>query len=227
MADNNNLNPETNGRPILSISNPSTPRSTRAPNTPNQFARMKPKAPLSPLIGRSPRMTPNSPSINRITKSAQNSPVLKHKVIDGQTTPITSIDIIKTSTTAPPSPSLSINRNAYNLPEFNKTYLPIETQKTTTEKMRKLKPDLSKKAWIRRLKSFFPIFIWLPQYNLKQNLIVDIIVGITIASFQVPQSNYFFLYNFETIQLSKNFIKKSLSLNSSIMFNVISLLLLQ
>jgi hypothetical protein len=208
MADNNNLNPETNGRPILSISNPSTPRSTRAPNTPVQFARIKPKAPLSPLIGRSTRMTPNSPSINRITKSAQNSPVLKHKVIDGQTTPITSIDTIKTSNTLPPSPSLSINRNAYNLPEFNKSYLPIETKKSTADKMRKLKPDLSKKAWIRRLKSFFPIFIWLPQYNLKQNLIVDIIVGITIASFQVPQSYNFFLTISKLFNFRKNFIKK-------------------
>ena len=87
-----------------------------------------------------------------------------------------------------PSPSLNIIRPVYNVREFNENYIPNEDQKTTKEKFRKFKPDFSRKAWISRLKRFFPIIEWLPSYDIKQNLIADIIVGITIASFQVPQS---------------------------------------
>jgi hypothetical protein len=87
----------------------------------------------------------------------------------------------------PPSPSLNINRNAYNVTQFNESFNPIPT--TSEEKYEKFKPDLSRKAWIRRFKSLFPITVWLPEYNIKQNLFADILVGIIIAFFQVPQSN--------------------------------------
>jgi hypothetical protein len=88
----------------------------------------------------------------------------------------------------PPSPSLNINRYAYNVTLFNEYFNPIPT--ASEEKYKKFKPDLSRKAWIRRFKSLFPITVWLPEYNIKQNLFADILVGITIAIFQVPQSNY-------------------------------------
>jgi hypothetical protein len=88
----------------------------------------------------------------------------------------------------PPSPSLNINRYAYNVTLFNESFNPIPT--ASEEKYKKFKPDLSRKAWIRRFKSLFPITVWLPEYNIKQNLFADILVGITIAIFQVPQSNY-------------------------------------
>lgn len=87
---------------------------------------------------------------------------------------------------APPSPSMNIHRDAYNVTQFNQTYNPIPT--TSAEKRKKFKPDLSKRAWIRRFRSLFPITIWLPEYDIKQNLFADIMVGITIAIFQVPQS---------------------------------------
>jgi hypothetical protein len=87
----------------------------------------------------------------------------------------------------PPSPSLNINRYAYNVTQFNEYFNPIPT--TSEEKYEKYKPDLSRKAWIRRFKSLFPIAVWLPEYSIKQNLFADILVGIIIAIFQVPQSN--------------------------------------
>ena len=87
-----------------------------------------------------------------------------------------------------PTPSLNINRPVFNVREFNENYIPNETQKTTKQKIKRLKPDFSKKAWIGRMKRFFPISLWLPSYDFRNNLIADIIVGITIASFQVPQS---------------------------------------
>jgi hypothetical protein len=87
----------------------------------------------------------------------------------------------------PPSPSLNINRYAYNVTLFNESFNPIPT--ASEEKYKKFKPDLSRRAWIRRFKSLFPITVWLPEYNIKQNLFADILVGIIIAFFQVPQSN--------------------------------------
>ena len=87
---------------------------------------------------------------------------------------------------APPSPSLSINRSTYNVSQFNQDFIPIPT--TTEEKFERFKPDLSGQAWLKLLKSLFPISLWLPEYDYRQNLMADIMVGITIAIFQVPQS---------------------------------------
>jgi len=100
---------------------------------------------------------------------------------------IARIKDIENAGQAPPSPSLNINRYAYNVTQFNESFNPIPT--TSEEKYQKFKPDLSRKAWIRRFKSLFPITVWLPEYDIKQNLFADILVGIIIAFFQVPQSN--------------------------------------
>ncbi|CAG2115944.1 unnamed protein product [Medioppia subpectinata] len=117
---------------------------------------------------------PNSPNITRkIKQSGLLRSVLTPPAVPGF---------------RPPSPSLSITRPIFNVEEFNNSFIPNEKQKTTKEKMKRLAPDFSRKAWIHRLKKFFPISVWLPNYNYKHNLIADIIVGITIASFQVPQS---------------------------------------
>jgi hypothetical protein len=93
------------------------------------------------------------------------------------------------------SPSLNIRRFAYNVTQFNEDFNPIPT--TKEEKYEKFKPDLSKRAWIRRFRSLFPITNWLPEYNIRQNLFADILVGITIAIFQVPEGiekSYFLKY---------------------------------
>ncbi|CAG2114314.1 unnamed protein product, partial [Medioppia subpectinata] len=86
----------------------------------------------------------------------------------------------------PSTPSLNVNRLAYNVSEFNKDFVPIPTSRE--EKIQKFKPDVSRKAWIRRLRGIFPITLWLPEYNYRENLLTDILVGITVAIFQVPQS---------------------------------------
>ncbi|CAG2167190.1 unnamed protein product [Oppiella nova] len=128
-----------------------------------------------PINGMNVGSLPSSPNIIRnIQTSAllKNSPQL-HRVF---------------SELRPPSPSLSITRPVYNVDEFNKNYIPNEIQKTTKEKFKSIAPDFSRKAWISRMKGCFPISVWIPQYNIRQNLIADIVVGITIASFQVPQS---------------------------------------
>jgi MFS superfamily sulfate permease-like transporter len=51
-----------------------------------------------------------------------------------------------------------------------------------------IKCPSDKEYWVRKCEKFFPITDWLRRYNCKQNLIADILVGITVAIFQVPQS---------------------------------------
>ncbi|XP_012556095.1 sodium-independent sulfate anion transporter [Hydra vulgaris] len=45
-------------------------------------------------------------------------------------------------------------------------------------------------SWLKWIKSFFPILIWLPQYNL-QKLRKDIVAGITVGVMVIPQSMAF------------------------------------
>src|SRR5262249_34853505 len=71
----------------------------------------------------------------------------------------------------PSSPSLNVNRMAYNVTQFNEDYVPIPT--TSAEKFDKFKPDLSVRAWTRRVKSLIPITQWLPHYNIRENLMAD------------------------------------------------------
>ena len=85
----------------------------------------------------------------------------------------------------------NIKRSAFSLTDFNDISDPIETKKSTCEKLKKFKPDLTKKAWIQRVKLFVPIIDWLPKYDFQKCIVADILVGITIAIFQVPQSMYF------------------------------------
>ncbi|CAG2168705.1 unnamed protein product, partial [Oppiella nova] len=113
--------------------------------------------------------------------------VMNHKSPTSPTTPtIARLKGLDSTGSAPPTPSLNVNRLAYNVSQFNEDFIPIPT--TTEEKIRKFKPDVSRNAWIRRLKGLLPISLWLPEYKYKENLLTDIIVGITVAIFQVPQS---------------------------------------
>jgi hypothetical protein len=85
-------------------------------------------------------------------------------------------------------PTLRINRVTYNVPQFNDSFDPILRPKTTIEKLKTCKPDMSKKAWIRRFTTIFPILSWLPRYDIRNNLLPDVVVGVTICVFQIPQS---------------------------------------
>lgn len=92
-----------------------------------------------------------------------------------------------------PTPSLNINRQVFTVREFNENYIPDESQKSIKEKINRLRPDMSRKAWVSRMTTWLPITRWLPHYDVRQNLLADILVGITIASFQVPQSETDFI----------------------------------
>ncbi len=84
-------------------------------------------------------------------------------------------------------PTLRINRVAYNVPQFNDSFDPILRPKTAIEKLKTCKPDMSKKAWIRRFTSIFPILSWLPKYDIRNNLFPDVVVGVTICVLHIPQ----------------------------------------
>ena len=99
---------------------------------------------------------------------------------------LTRVSTLESIGRVPSSPALSVNRTAYNVSQFNEDFVPIPT--TTSEKLEKFKPDVSKKAIISFSRSLFPITLWLPEYNVRECLMADILVGITIAIFQVPQS---------------------------------------
>jgi hypothetical protein len=116
-------------------------------------------------IGNSSEISSNSSTVPQIARLKNNENV-------GQT---------------PHSPVLNIKRYAYSVSQFNEAFNAIST--TDEEKCAKFKLNLSKKAWIRRFRSLFPITVWLPEYNIRENLFADILVGVTIAIFQVPQSN--------------------------------------
>lgn len=38
------------------------------------------------------------------------------------------------------------------------------------------------------MKSYFPILEWLPKYDFRNYLLSDVICGLTVAVFQIPQS---------------------------------------
>lgn len=92
--------------------------------------------------------------------------------------------------TVPPSPHLSINRSAYNLAEFNKKFDAIETQnQSPLNKLHKwAQQQCSAAAWSKRIPRIFPWTEWLLNYEWKNDLVADLIVGLTVAIFQVPQS---------------------------------------
>jgi hypothetical protein len=98
----------------------------------------------------------------------------------------------------PPSPHLSINRMAYSLPNFNARFrrasqIPGARPKSmTSEKvLEKVKPEC--KSPLDILKSLFPIIVWLSKYK-KKDLLPDLVSGVTIAVFQVPESKIFSLF---------------------------------
>ncbi len=98
----------------------------------------------------------------------------------------------------PPSPHLSINRMAYSLPNFNAIFrrasqIPGARPKSmTSEKvLEKVKPEC--KSPLDVLRTLFPIISWLSKYK-KKDLLPDLVSGVTIAVFQVPESKIFSLF---------------------------------
>jgi hypothetical protein len=109
---------------------------------------------------------------------------------------ISQLSIASSNSSSPPYPglheshsmhTLRINRVAYNFSQFNDSFDSILRPKTTIEKLKTCKPDMSKKAWIRRFTTIFPIFQWLPEYDFRNNLLPDVVVGLTMCLLQIPQ----------------------------------------
>lgn len=86
-------------------------------------------------------------------------------------------------------PSLNFSRLAYNLAQFNETYEVTHRKSDAGKRVIKaVKPTCSADNMKRTMKSLFPITNWLWNYNWKNDLMADIVTGITISVFQVPQS---------------------------------------
>ncbi|RWS08745.1 solute carrier family 26 member 6-like protein [Dinothrombium tinctorium] len=83
-----------------------------------------------------------------------------------------------------------IDRVAYNLPAFDKAFELIEgkSENLCDEVSKRFRITCTKHYWKRTIKKVLPITSWLPNYEIKKDLLADFIVGITVAIFQVPQS---------------------------------------
>ncbi|RWS23245.1 solute carrier family 26 member 6-like protein [Leptotrombidium deliense] len=86
--------------------------------------------------------------------------------------------------------TVEISRIAYNLTAFEKAFDVIQPQKDgfCDKFVERVKQSCDVQRWKNGIRNILPIIDWLPQYNVKQNLLSDIITGITVAVFQVPQS---------------------------------------
>ncbi|TNN54139.1 Solute carrier family 26 member 9 [Liparis tanakae] len=77
-------------------------------------------------------------------------------------------------------PRYVIDRPAYNLPDFDGEFDKKSRQFPVGEKVRKL---------FRHL----PILSWLPKYKVKENLLCDVVSGVSAGTIQVPQGMAFAL----------------------------------
>ncbi|RWS23322.1 solute carrier family 26 member 6-like protein [Leptotrombidium deliense] len=94
--------------------------------------------------------------------------------------------------------TVRINRSVYNLPDFDKAFEAIKSQKKSVcESAAKwMKPSCALHEIKWKLNSILPITSWLVNYKFKRDLLADVIVGITVAIFQVPQSITLFIVYF-------------------------------
>ncbi|XP_014346537.1 solute carrier family 26 member 9-like [Latimeria chalumnae] len=78
------------------------------------------------------------------------------------------------------------DRPVYSVPVFDEEFQKKSRTYPHGEKARKLFrcSTARLKAFVFR---FFPILTWLPKYNFKQNGIIDVLVGISSGTIQVPQ----------------------------------------
>lgn len=89
---------------------------------------------------------------------------------------------------SPPSANLTINRIAFTKEAFDEAYTPVSNRKTAKDVIKAIQPDMTCKTWSKRVRNLIPISIWLPRYDVRSCLIWDLLMGLTVAIFQVPQS---------------------------------------
>ncbi|XP_003742720.1 sulfate transporter [Galendromus occidentalis] len=83
-----------------------------------------------------------------------------------------------------------ICRPVFDQPNFNDFHEQIVKEKPTKSALAKkvAKEKLSSRNIKTRLLAFFPIITWLGHYNIKADLFADVICGLTVAIFHVPQT---------------------------------------
>ncbi|XP_063319874.1 solute carrier family 26 member 9-like [Pelmatolapia mariae] len=90
------------------------------------------------------------------------------------------------------SPRYVIDRPAYNLPDFDREFDKKSRQFPVGEKVKKLF-----RCSVPRLKGLLlkhlPVLSWLPKYKVKENLLCDVISGVSAGTIQVPQGMAFAL----------------------------------
>uniref|UniRef100_A0A3B4TDL3 Solute carrier family 26 member 9 n=1 Tax=Seriola dumerili TaxID=41447 RepID=A0A3B4TDL3_SERDU len=89
-------------------------------------------------------------------------------------------------------PRYVIDRPAYNLPDFDREFDKKSRQFPVGEKVKKLF-----RCSLPRLKGLLlrhlPVLSWLPKYKAKDNLLCDVISGVSAGTIQVPQGMAFAL----------------------------------
>ncbi|KAM3617962.1 uncharacterized protein V6R79_013298 [Siganus canaliculatus] len=92
----------------------------------------------------------------------------------------------------PDRPRYVIDRPAYNLPDFDKEFDKKSRQFPVGEKAKKLF-----RCSVTRLKALLfrhlPVLSWLPKYKVKDNLLCDVVSGVSAGTIQVPQGMAFAL----------------------------------
>ncbi|XP_041656327.1 solute carrier family 26 member 9-like [Cheilinus undulatus] len=89
-------------------------------------------------------------------------------------------------------PRYVIDRPAYNLPDFDGEFDKKTRQLPVGEKVKK-----HLRCSVKRLKGLLfrhlPVLSWLPKYKVKENLLYDVISGVSAGTLQVPQGMAFAL----------------------------------
>lgn len=88
------------------------------------------------------------------------------------------------------NPVLKVERPFYDKQQFNHALFYDNTKvkkAVLSNPMGNIKP-------FKILLSIFPIFSWLSQYNVKEDLISDIISGCTVGVMHIPQGLYMYTY---------------------------------
>lgn len=81
-----------------------------------------------------------------------------------------------------------VSRPIYNKSKFFDRYNHEPNKdKSCTEKLRSLKPEVSCEKATSALLSFVPLLSWLPKYKMRRNLPSDIAAGLTIGVMNIPQ----------------------------------------
>lgn len=84
------------------------------------------------------------------------------------------------------------HRPAFTQPHFDQEFAEIPKGKETlgNRLCNSVRKGFTSKQIRQRLLGLLPIIGWVRHYNLRQDLIADIIAGFTVAIFHVPQSEF-------------------------------------